>query len=296
MNKKRIDLVRVLAVLVVVLGIAYFHLNILFPTTIPKSLRIGILRKPVTILLVGTDITYDRVTHKPMPEHRGRADTILLTRIDPIRWKINVLSIPRDTYLSIPGREAQKINVVNAWGGIPLLKRTVSDFTGQKIDYYIKAKPTAITKLVDMLGGVYLKVEENMRYVDRVQGLNIDLKMGWQKLSGKQAHDYIRYRDNFSGDIGRIARQQKFFKALSKSLTRPANILNAPRAIRTALQEIETDMPLGTTVRLLNMARMMEPGDLRTEMTPGEVSFVRGVGSIWMPDQEALQRVIREMF
>lgn len=294
MKARKIDLVRVIAILFIILWIAYFYLNIYSPTSIPKSLRIGIIRKPVNILILGTDITYDAVTRKPMPKHRGRADTILLCRIDPIKWQLNILSIPRDTYLAIPGRDKQRINVANVYGGPNLVKRSVSDLTQQKIDYYIKIKPAAATKLVDLLGGVYVDVEENMQYVDRAQNLYIDLKKGYQKLSGKDAHDYIRYRDKFRGDIGRIERQQKFFKALGKALTSPANIFRAPHAVRSALQEIETDIPLDLTIRILNMARMVTAESIKTATLPGEVSFVKGVGSVWLPDKAELKKTIEE--
>ena len=152
MKKGRIDFARIAAIIVVLIAIAYFYLNLFSPSLIPKSLRIGIIRKPINILILGTDITYDAVTHKPMPKLKGRADTILLTRLDPIHWRIIVLSIPRDTYLSIPGQGPQRINVANAYGGVSLVEKSVSNLTQQHINYYIEIKPTAVTKLVDLLG------------------------------------------------------------------------------------------------------------------------------------------------
>jgi len=296
MNLKKIDFVRISAILFIILWIAYFYLNIFSPASIPPFLRIGIIRKPVTLLMLGTDITYDAVTKKPMPKHRGRADTILLTRIDPVKWQIDILSIPRDTYLSIPGRDMQRINVANVYGGPDLVKRSVSMLTGANIDYFIKIKPAAVTDLVDLLGGVYLDVEEDMHYVDRAQGLVINLKKGFQKLSGKEAHDYLRYRDKFRGDIGRIERQQKFFKALGRTMTSPANIVKAPRAIRTALNEIETDLPLDLTIRLLNFSRMVTAESIKTTLLPGDVSYVKGIGSVWLPDTVKLRKIIRQSF
>lgn len=296
MKRRGIDLIRILAVFFVLLWITYFYFNIFSPASLPKSLRIGTIRKPLNILIIGTDITFDAVTHKPMPQLRGRADTILLTRIDPIEWKINIFSIPRDTCVMIPDYETQRINVANAVGGPALLKKTVSLLTGEKIDHYLEVKPYFVTKLVDLLGGVYLEVEEDMRYIDRAQGLNIDLKKGYQKLSGKEAHDYIRYRDKIKGDIGRISRQQKFFKALSRTMTRPANIFKAPFAIHSALEEIETDLPLQLTIRILNFARMFSPEKIQSVMLPGEVSFVEGIGSVWVPDERAIKKTVKELF
>ncbi|MFC1571816.1 LCP family protein, partial [Candidatus Margulisiibacteriota bacterium] len=145
------------------------------------------------------------------------------------------------------------------------------------------------------LGGVQLEVEEDLRYADRSQGLDINLKKGWQKLSGKQAHDYIRYRDDFDGDIGRITRQRKFLKALRQALSRPSNIAKAPFAIRTVLKEIKTNLPLTAVVRLLNLTRMLPFEGIRPTMISGEVARIRGVGSVWVPDQAAVQIQLRDM-
>jgi LCP family protein required for cell wall assembly len=296
MKRRRIDLVRISAISAVLFGIAYFYLNIFSPQTIPKSLRIGIIRKPLNLLILGTDITYDRETRKPMPDREGRADTILLVHIDPIRSRVSMLSIPRDTYLDIPGHGTTKINVAHAYEGVPLVKKTVVSFTGQKIDHFVKIKPTAVTRLVDHLGGITLDIEEDMHYVDHAQNLTIDLRQGKQKLSGKEAHDYIRYRDDIRGDIGRIERQQKFLKALFLSLINPANIFKAPFAMHACVQEIETDLPLSLTLRILNWTRMLEIANVRTVMAPGEVSYIRGAGSVWLPDQMALEKQIQELF
>jgi LCP family protein required for cell wall assembly len=296
MKRKKIDLVRICAIIVTFAGIIYFYPNIFSPQLLPKSLRIGVLRKPLNVLILGTDITYDRETRLPMPERQGRADTILLAHLDPIGSRVSVLSIPRDTYLEIPGYGMMKINVAHAYEGAPLVKRTVENFTGLRIDHYLKIRPTAVTKLVDQLGGLTLDVEEDMQYVDRAQGLMINLKKGKQKLSGKEAHDYIRYRDNLRGDIARIARQQKFLKALFLSLVNPANVFKAPFAVQACLQEIETDLALSQTLRILNWSRMLEINKVSTVMAPGDVSYIRGAGSVWMVDEAALAEEIKQLF
>ena len=295
-KKAKVDLTRILAIFVVIIGIGYFYLNIFAPRSIPKSLRIGIIRKPFNLLILGTDITFDARTRQPMPNQNGRTDTILLTRIDPIHSKINILSIPRDTLAPIPGVGRRKINSANAYGGIPLTIKTISRLTGQPIDYYLKIKPAAVTKMVDILGGVTIDVAKNMRYRDRAQGLDINLKKGLQKLSGQQAHDYIRFRDNYSGDIGRIGRQQKFLKALSKTLTTPTNVAKGPFAIHTALREIKTNLPMSLTIRILNWSRTLDVTNLNPVMLPGDVYYTKEAGSVWLPQRAQAKKVIAEMF
>ena len=293
---KRIGLIRILAVFFVLAGIVYFNLNIFSPGLIPSFLRIGVIRKPINILIMGTDITYNAETKMPMPELEGRADSILLVHIDPIKNKIKALSIPRDTYLQIPGYGMKKINAANAYGGVNLVKETIYNFLKQDIDYYVEIKPTAITKVVNFVGGISLFVEKDMRYIDRAQNMDINLKKGWQKLSGSQAQDYIRFRFDIQGDIGRIDRQQKFVKAFSKALTRPSNILKSPFIISSVLEEIETDLPLALSIRLLNLSRMISSNNIMTTTVSGEPSYINNVGSVWNPNLAALEETMQEYF
>ncbi|MFH1347966.1 MAG: LCP family protein, partial [Candidatus Margulisiibacteriota bacterium] len=162
-NKVKIDLTRILAIFIVILAVVYFYINSFAPQLIPKSLRIGVARKPINVLILGTDITFDSRTRKPIPDIDGRTDTIVLARIDPIHSKINLLSIPRDTYANIPGFGRQKINAAHVYGGTALTKQTIAQLIKQPVDYYIEITPPAVTKMVDLLGGVTIDVEKDMR-------------------------------------------------------------------------------------------------------------------------------------
>jgi len=292
----KLDRTRLLAILVIFFSIIYFYLNIFYPIIIPSFLRIGVTRKPINILLLGTDITFNYMTNKPMPNVDGRTDTIVLAHIDPIKSELNLLSVPRDTLVSIPKYGWQKINAAHVFGGNELTKSILTDLTGQKIDYFIEVKPTAVSRLVDLLGGVTLYVEKDMRYVDRAQNLNINLKQGWQKLSGAKAHEYIRFRHDPFGDIGRVGRTQKFLSAATAELGRPRNIVKAPFAVNAALQEIKTDLPITEIFRLLNWMRMLAAGAVHTTTVSGEVSSAAGVGSVWQVDKRGLQKNIEEFF
>jgi len=296
MRTSKIDLIRISAVLVVILGIIYFYLNIFSPHSIPKTIQVGVLKSPLNILIVGTDITYDAETHKPMPQLDGRADTILLAQINPLKNEIKVLSIPRDIYLKIPGYGKMRINTANALGGIELTKQVVSDFTNQRIDYYIQIKPSFIAKLVDLLGGVSIQVEKDMYYTDRVQGLNINLKKGRQKLNGSEAHDYIRFRYDAEGDWGRIRRQQQFLKALSRAAVKPANIARLPFTIQSLMQEVKTDLPLAKGIRLANAVRMLDLKEVKTITATGEEIYIRGVGEVLIPDKKIIEKIVKELF
>ncbi len=293
---KRAAKFRLLAVLVVFLAILFFYLNIFAPALMPKLFRCGGLRAPTNILIIGTDLNFDIVTGKPLPGMEGRTDTIVLAHLDPARYRINLLSIPRDTLVQIPGYGMQKINAAHVYGGIRLTEQTVTQLIGVKIDNYVEVNPRAIIKLVDLLGGVLLVVEKDLRYVDKAQGLDINLKQGWRRLSGKQAHDYIRFRHDAMGDIGRVERQQHFLKALNQTLKRPANIIKAPFAIMIALRQIKTDLAVAKVVRLLFFVRSLGDNDIRTVTLSGEALDVQGVGSSWVANKSDLAKIIKEFF
>ena len=296
MKKRRIDYLRILAVLIVIASILYFYANLFAPRLIPKILRIGVIRRPMNLLLVGTDITFDAVTGKPMPESQGRTDSILMLHFDPVRYRVCILSIPRDSFVEIPGYGWQKINAAHVYGGINLTKNTIAKLTGKNLDYYLEVNPYGVIKLVDLLGGIRIYIEKDMYYVDRAQNLYINLKKGWQKLSGKEAQNYLRFRHDEQGDIGRIARQQNFLQTLFLNFSRPTNLLKVPMAFQIALQNIKTDLPLLKAIRVLNFLRMCSPKDIYTFTASGEVSSAEKVGSIWLLDKNYLEKILNDYF
>jgi LCP family protein required for cell wall assembly len=296
MKKKKIDYYRILAILIILFSLLYFYLNIFFPRLIFSPFRLGTIRRPLTVLLLGTDTTFDVVTGKPMPGSEGRTDTVILARFDPIRDKLFMLSIPRDSYLAIPGYGMQKINAANVYGGIDLLKETLSDLTGIKIDYYLAVNPAAAIKMVNLLGGIEIDVEKDLYYVDRAQNLYINLKMGKHKLSGEEAQGYIRFRHDAEGDIGRIERQQKFLRALFLAFAKPVNLYKVPIGIQLALGSIKTDLPLAKTIRLLNFARMITPARTIATTAPGEAGLSESAGSIWLLNRIELDKIIKDHF
>lgn len=295
MNKNKLAISRIVALLIVMAGISYFYLNLLSPRLIPSFLRIGMLRKPINILLIGTDVTYNAETNKAMPDNDGRADTIIMLHLNPLTSKINALSIPRDTFVNISGFGSHKINAAHAFGGTPLLKETVENLLGVKADYYIKVKPNAAARIVDLLGGIYVDVEADMRYVDHAQKLDINLKKGWQKLSGKQAHDFIRFRHDIYGDIGRVGRQQTFIKAATKQLARPTNILKSPYIFGAALKEIQTNLSATALFRILNWGRTLAISKIEAETLSGEATTISNAGSIWQVDWTMLKEQVAKL-
>ncbi|HVN67885.1 MAG TPA: LCP family protein, partial [Candidatus Sulfotelmatobacter sp.] len=258
--------------------------------------RIGITRKPTTILLVGTDLNFSADSGKALQGSDGRTDTILLLRIDPVSYRVNALSIPRDSFVNVPGYGYQKINAAHVFGGIALTERTIEELTGKHIDYYLEINPYEVIKLIDLLGGIDLYVEKDMYYVDNAQHLNINLKQGRQKLSGLQAQDYLRFRHDAAGDLGRIERQQKLLRTLMVALAQPANILKAPVALKIALGSIKTDLSFANIIRLANFARLLAPDEIRSFTPSAESGTSPYAGSILYLNRASLDEILKDRF
>ena len=135
-----------------------------------------------------------------------RSDTIMVVNIDPKSHTVKAITIPRDSKVYLPDNKGvQKINSAHAIGGVNLVKKTLKETFGIKIDHYIVIHDEAVEKIIDALGGVDVYVEKPMKYHDWAGHLHIDLNKGQTTLTGKQAIGYLRYRKDGLGDIGSLA-------------------------------------------------------------------------------------------
>ncbi|MEO0854121.1 MAG: LCP family protein, partial [Cyanobacteria bacterium J06648_11] len=202
------------------------------------------LSEPLSVLVLGVDNPDpQRPQHRRRQMWSGRSDTILLVRVDPEAEAINVLSVPRDTRVRFPERGVGKINGANAQGG-PLLTGEILStlLSDAPVDRYVLLNTEGIVALVDALGGIDIYVEKDMKYDDNTQDLHIDLKQGQQRLNGDQAHQYLRFRQDELGDIGRVQRQQKLMRVISRQLLKPRTLLRFPKIKEAIEDNVETSL------------------------------------------------------
>ncbi|MBD2462179.1 LCP family protein [Oscillatoria sp. FACHB-1407] len=255
------------------------------------------ISRPINVLVMGID----RVPNVPdgSPEvFSGRSDTMLLVRIDPVTESVNVLSIPRDTRVSIPEEGTNKINHANTVGGAELAARTVSaNFDGVTIDRYVRVSTGAFRELVDLVGGVRIFVPQEMYYVDNTQGLFIDLQPGWQVLNGEQAEGFARFRRDATGDVGRVQRQQQLIRALRDRLMDPTVLPKLPEALRLVQQSIDTNLSLDEMLALISFGLGLEQDNFRMVMLPGRFSTPSEyVASYWIMDEEKRDQIMQQYF
>ena len=164
------------------------------------------LNSRINVLLLGID-DGDSEAAESEPK---RTDAMMLASFDPEGNEVALVSMPRDTMVQIPGHKGyDKINAAYAYGGVILAKQTVANLLRVPIHYYVLVDWRAFKESIDLIGGVDLYVDKDMYYEDPYADLVIDIKHGYQHLNGELAGQYVRFRKDELGDIGRVQRQQK---------------------------------------------------------------------------------------
>jgi len=163
-----------------------------------------------------------------------RSDVVMLVRLDPSTGDAQMLSIPRDLRVDIPGHGTDKINAAYAYGGPSLLVETLKANLGVEVNHYVEIDFVGFQALVDELGGIALSFPNAAR--DAKSGL--DVPAGTETLDGYEALAYARsrsYQEQQNGswvsvdanDIGRTQRQQEVIRAIVTRMKRPSSIAEA---------------------------------------------------------------------
>ena len=308
--RKKPSLAAILAVVIVasVLGV----LGGLYIAGLPSIVSIGDIFRPciltskpiVRILMLGEDKTGSKKTGR-----HGLSDTLVVLAINNQTnpKQIRAISIPRDTRVEIHGHGICKINSANAFGCPELSKEVIQNILGVDIDYYLATSTEGLRGLVDMVGGVYIVVDENMNYDDRHQNLHIHLKAGPEKqlLKGLDAEGYVRFRHDRVGDsgwkivdgkkvaAGRIARQQYFMRALANRILALPTRRERADVLSKAYEKgyILSDLKLKDWGALAEFMKDVDPDKMGMAVLPGEPGM-KGHASYWMPDDAKIPEVV----
>jgi LCP family protein required for cell wall assembly len=268
------------------------------------------LTRPVNILVLGTIIlTSDLPDAQSKPKGRylaevddnlnGMSDAMLLIRFDPATKKVAVLSIPRDSRVNIQGVGKTKINFANYAGGAALSAQTVSQVLGDiPIDRYIRFNVNGFGKLIDALGGIDVYVPKKMKYQDDSQRLYINLNAGQQKLTGNKAIQYMRFRHDDLGDIGRVQRQQAFFRAFIDQKLKPEAIGKFPEVLAIVKDNIDTNLSVEEFLALAGYTSKTDRKNIQMHMAPGRFSNPGEFDNLsyWILDNRLLAKIMSQSF
>jgi polyisoprenyl-teichoic acid--peptidoglycan teichoic acid transferase len=279
------------------------------PISTGKNLQLPTLTRPVNIMVLGVKVLTTDLESPPADAENqryealvnsldGLSDTMLMVRLDPQQHKLVVLSIPRDTRTWVQGVGLTKLNEANYDGGPALAARATSELLGNiGIDRYIRINVQGVEKLVDALGGVKLYVPLDMHYEDESQHLYIDLKKGEQHLNGAQTLQFLRFRYDSFGDIGRVQRQQMLMKALMQQALNPATLARVPQILSVIQANIDTNLSVEELVALVGFAAQSNRPATQMLMVPGDFSTAEQYeASYWLPDQRKLDAMVAQYF
>jgi LCP family protein required for cell wall assembly len=231
--------------------------------------------KAMNLLILGSD------SRNPDSTGGSRSDTIMLAHIPAGRDKAQLISIPRDTWVTLPkaangsGGGPAKINAAFAFGGVPLMVRAVESFTRVRIDHVLLVDFAGFKDIIDALGGIEVAVD---RTFTSVHPPLREFVKGDRLFDGEQALDYARQRKQFpDGDFTRIKHQQQVVLA-ALSRAGDSGLLSDPGRLNDFVKAVARAISVDKTLSLIDTASQLR--DLRS----GNVTFLtspsRGTGMV----------------
>ncbi|WP_017726912.1 LCP family protein, partial [Halalkalibacterium ligniniphilum] len=219
----------------------------------------------LNVLLIGVD------TEENEP---ARTDTIMVAQYSPKDGTAKLASIMRDSYVSIPGYQDNKINAAFFFGGPELLRQTIKENFDLDVHYYAMVNFDGFVSLVDAIApnGIELDIKNRMYY--QSSNTYIDFQPGVQTLDGQQALNYVRFRSDSNNDFGRVARQQEMLSLLKDELLSLSGLTRVPRLIGQIEPYIDTNITTGKVISLGRDFLLNPVEEIETLRIPIENGYV----------------------
>ncbi len=214
------------------------------------------------ILLAGVDSTGE--------DTGTRTDTLMLIKANSKDNSVDMISIPRDSYVSINGK-MDKINAAHSYGGIDLTMDVVRNFLGINLDKYMVISFEAVIKGIDALGGMDVDVSDKV-------GAAMGISPGVHKMTGDQVLSYVRFRKGYqNADLGRINTQQDFLKQFIKEASKIENLPKLPIVYQAMKPYIKTNMSLKELSSLAMKFKSVDSSKLNSVRLEGEGFNMGGI-------------------
>lgn len=222
----------------------------------PAPTEDGAEEAPLNILVLGSDSRISAGDPSAWEAGGQRTDALMVVHLPADRKSAVVMSIPRDSWVPVPGHGEAKINAAFSFGGPTLAIQTVEDLTGIRIDNFVVADFTSFVELTDTLGGVQITVPEDVYEHDKLL-----FSAGKQTLSGEQALAYTRQRYGLpGGDFDRVKRQQNWIRAMVAK-TKNDGLISNPVRLTNLLTVVSRSVSVDDSLGINEMRAIAESLD-----------------------------------
>jgi LCP family protein required for cell wall assembly len=215
-------------------------------------------RRPITLLVIGLDSNrLGDPLNAAAPKGPANSDALLLVRVNP-RGPLQVLNLPRELAVNLPGRK-QPVALGSLYriGGVALVADAVRELVGldePKPDRYLVLSRGGLRDLVNGLGGLEISPPRKMAYEDKAQNYRINLLPGLQRMGGVQVEQMLRFRDRWLGEPDRRANHQVVELALRERLAKPEQLAALPSLLAALQGKVDTNLDAREALSLLAAA------------------------------------------
>ncbi len=234
----------------------------------------------IALLLLGSD--------KRSYEPGERADAIMYALISPEKKRMTLLSFPRDSYVAIPGHGRNKINASLTFGGPELTARTVSEFLGLPVDYYVLAEFWSYKRVVDAIGTIPVDLERRIND----SGAKINLPAGHNELNGPNALGLARARKAVvGGDFGRAANQQRMVQGAHDKFLDGNDGTDLGYIVSLMKDNLRTDLPVIEALKVAKGLKRIPAENVEAIVLPGSVGYA-GRASVVFPIESQIRTIV----
>lgn len=218
----------------------------------------------------------------------ARADTTILARVDPGNAQVTLLSIPRDTAITIEGHGVQKFNAAYAFDGTSGAIKATSELCGVKISHYAEVHFEHLIELIDYMGGVEVDVPMDIDDADA----GGKLKAGKQTLNGEQAMIFARSRSYATGDFQRTTNQRILIEAALKKLM-SMSATDMPGIINKMASCVTTDYDVSGLIALASKFKDTDNLTIYSALMPNETKTGSDGASYVIADTKNLEKMMK---
>jgi polyisoprenyl-teichoic acid--peptidoglycan teichoic acid transferase len=238
---------------------------------------------PLNVLVLGVD------TRPDDPEMGSRTDTIMLVQVVPKTGDVKLLSVPRDLYVEVEPGEKDRINAAYNYGGIEQTVDALENYSGVPIDHYAIIDFDGFREIIETMDGVRVDVGHDVFPEKWHMG------EGVQRLGGRKALFYARYRGTPRADLDRIDHQQKLLAALRRQAFRWNTVTKMPTILKTTNENVDTDLGIWQAVPLARALILHgREGDLTSSELQGYPTTLDDGTQVLVPEEDANEAILKD--